>query len=254
MRKPYLWEPGKRTLSQFHRQARAANLAYFASAPLGIPQALTGLLVMAAPDTPAPKDILSLTHVTAATLTTIIEHHSQTTHLSEQVRQQVTALATKHTVQSNTKESIILVTHDFAILELNPAAEITLGYATNEVRGQPVENILVGAETLAPALLRAREGVPTHDLGNMTLHRRNGQAFPAHIRTIPSQSRKPVDVVVILFQDLSEREGLRLRTQQLEQRALLGEVTAIFAHEVRNPINNISTGLQLMALDLPEND
>ena len=35
---------------------------------------------------------------------------------------------------------------------------------------------------------------------------------------------------------------------------MLGEVTAIFAHEVRNPINNISTGLQLMALSLPKND
>jgi two-component system sensor histidine kinase AtoS len=34
----------------------------------------------------------------------------------------------------------------------------------------------------------------------------------------------------------------------------LGEVTAIFAHEVRNPINNISTGLQLMSMNLPEND
>jgi two-component system, NtrC family, sensor histidine kinase AtoS len=28
---------------------------------------------------------------------------------------------------------------------------------------------------------------------------------------------------------------------------VLGEFTAIFAHEVRNPINNISTGLQLLA-------
>jgi signal transduction histidine kinase len=31
-------------------------------------------------------------------------------------------------------------------------------------------------------------------------------------------------------------------------------VTAVFAHEVRNPINNISTGLQLMALNLPDTD
>ena len=36
---------------------------------------------------------------------------------------------------------------------------------------------------------------------------------------------------------------------------MLGEVTAIFAHEVRNPINNISTGLQLLAaVKLPEDD
>ena len=28
----------------------------------------------------------------------------------------------------------------------------------------------------------------------------------------------------------------------------------MFAHEVRNPINNISTGLQLLSVKLPEND
>jgi signal transduction histidine kinase len=35
---------------------------------------------------------------------------------------------------------------------------------------------------------------------------------------------------------------------------VLGEVTAVFAHEVRNPINNISTGLQLISLNLPAQD
>jgi signal transduction histidine kinase len=53
---------------------------------------------------------------------------------------------------------------------------------------------------------------------------------------------------------MSEKEQIQVQAQQLEQRALLGEVTAIFAHEVRNPINNISTGLQLMGYNLPEDD
>jgi signal transduction histidine kinase len=58
--------------------------------------------------------------------------------------------------------------------------------------------------------------------------------------------------VIIIFQDTSEREQFRIRNEQLEQRALLGEVTASFAHEVRNPINNISTGLQLLEFNLTE--
>jgi signal transduction histidine kinase len=57
--------------------------------------------------------------------------------------------------------------------------------------------------------------------------------------------------VIILLRDLSEHEQFQVRNQQLEQRAVLGEVTAIFAHEVRNPINNISTGLQVLAMNLP---
>jgi signal transduction histidine kinase len=60
--------------------------------------------------------------------------------------------------------------------------------------------------------------------------------------------------IIILLRDESENEQIRVRTQQLEQRAVLGEVTAIFAHEVRNPVNNISTGLQLLAMKFPADD
>jgi signal transduction histidine kinase len=60
--------------------------------------------------------------------------------------------------------------------------------------------------------------------------------------------------IIVLIQDLTEEEQIKAQTQQLEQRALLGEVTAVFAHEVRNPINNISTGLELMAYNLPGDD
>jgi signal transduction histidine kinase len=67
------------------------------------------------------------------------------------------------------------------------------------------------------------------------------------------QGDKVLGALVILS-DVSEHEQTKTRTQQLEQRALLGEVTAVFAHEVRNPINNISTGLQLMAINTPKAD
>ncbi|HIE57797.1 MAG TPA: hypothetical protein EYP88_06165, partial [Anaerolineales bacterium] len=70
----------------------------------------------------------------------------------------------------------------------------------------------------------------------------------------PVKQNNKILGVLFIFQDISEHERTKIRTQQLEQRALLGEVTAVFAHEVRNPINNISTGLQLMALNTPKED
>jgi len=53
---------------------------------------------------------------------------------------------------------------------------------------------------------------------------------------------------------VSENEQIRARTQQLENRALMGEFTAIFAHEVGNPLNNIFAALQNMAELMPEDD
>ena len=54
--------------------------------------------------------------------------------------------------------------------------------------------------------------------------------------------------------DISEHEESKAVTQQLEHRAVLGDYTAAFAHDVRNPINNISTGLQLLAATIAEDD
>jgi signal transduction histidine kinase len=63
-----------------------------------------------------------------------------------------------------------------------------------------------------------------------------------------------LQAIVVFFSDVSESEQIRIRTQQLEHRAFLGEFTAVFAHEVRNPINNISTGLQLLTTKLTNED
>jgi signal transduction histidine kinase len=125
-----------------------------------------------------------------------------------------------------------------------------LGYSSNEVTGKTIEDVLIGTESLTSALNSAKNGIPTHNLGNLSLHHRDGHSFPAQIQTIPVVVDGDVSDIVIILCDHSEDEQVRVRTQQLEQRALLGEVTAIFAHEVRNPINNISVGLQVLANNL----
>ena len=137
---------------------------------------------------------------------------------------------------------------------MNPAVEIMMGYAETEVAGQPVEKVLIGPEGLMPALISAQQGNPTYNLGSVHLYRRYGESFLALVRIFPVIHDEETEQIMVFVEDLSEHEQMRLHAQQLEHRALLGEVTAIFAHEVRNPINNISTGLQLMALNLPADD
>jgi PAS domain S-box-containing protein len=157
-------------------------------------------------------------------------------------------------VGENAQEGILILAPDQTVSQMNPAAEWMLGYADWEVKGQPVENILIGAERFGPGLAMAIQGIPTHNMGIVSLHRRNGQAFPAHIQIIPVQNENETLALIVFFSDASENIEIRNRTQQLEQRAVLGEVTAVFAHEVRNPINNISTGLQLLSSKLNPDD
>ena len=163
-------------------------------------------------------------------------------------------MAISQKLESVIQEGLILLSPDLVTLRMNPAAEMVLGYTSKEVRGQPAENYLIGSETLLPAIIDAQQGNPTFNLGSVRIYHRHGHAFLAHMAIFPILDQDHVDKILILIQDLSEKEQIRERTQQLEQRALLGEVMAIFAHEVRNPINNLSTGLQLMELNMPPDD
>ena len=263
LHKPYIWTRGKRATSTLHRIAHVKKLSYIINAPIGTQKAMSGLLVIADQQNHPPEGAMEITQIIANTITSIIQQHIRMTHVYKNVKDQSTDLAIAKTIKDTVDSGVLLVSSDFVFVEMNPSAEIILGYASHEVQNQPVENILIGASTLIPAIRRGLEGIPTHDLGNTTLLRRNGQPFLAQLSTYPIDAlMKPsieginenVDKVLIIIKDLSEHEHLRLRTLQLEQKALLGEVAATFAHEVRNPINNISTGLQIIAHNLQKDD
>jgi PAS domain S-box-containing protein len=251
---PSLWLPGKKVTSELHRTARIANLAYMATCPLGQKGAWSGLLATGDLQGIPPENLLPLLSILSAYLQSAIEHFILVNNLSQDVKSHTHAYTVHSAIAENAQEGIILLNPDLTILEMNQAAELILGYASQEVIGTSAENILIGADTVPAALKSAQQGIPTHNLGNISLHRRRGQSFAAHVQTIPVFSGIELESIVVFLSDESEYEQIRVRTQQLEQRAVLGEVTAIFAHEVRNPINNISTGLQLMAMNLPPED
>ena len=254
LRKPCLWQGDERTISGLHRTARSAGFSYMASASLGQATAAIGLLVVA-DSKKQPQDYsLSLVQILAATITTIIQNYVQHSTLQEELQEKDLAIAISDALEGAIQEGVVVLSPDLRILKLNSSSEEMLGYESEAVQGHLVEKILIGTENLVPALKEAQQGNSDYDLGNMRLYRRNGQAFMAHLRTLPVIKTDELKGIIILVQDLSEQEEIREHTQQLEQRALLGEVTAVFAHEVRNPINNISTGLQLMALNLPQDD
>jgi two-component system, NtrC family, sensor histidine kinase AtoS len=250
----YLWMPGKRANTSLQRSARAGNFTFLACTPLGDPQSLFGVLVAAGIEAVPAEEMLSLLMIVGTTISAIIHHHTLTANLTENHHSQETAITLGEMVKETVKEGVIQLAPDLTIVEMNPFAEMALGFASLEVLGQSIENILVGPDNLIPALQAAQQSIPTHNLGNVHLHRRDGVAFLAQIRILPIIVSEQLEGILIFLRDLSEHEQVQLRNQQLEQRAILGEVTAIFAHEVRNPINNISTGLQLMAMNHKEGD
>lgn len=254
LQSPNVWVKGKRAIISLHRLAHASNISYLASAPIGEANAFIGLLVALGENSIPSTNLLPQLTFLASQINTIIQGHALNTQLRTDIQEYITKVSTNSYIYNSMEDGVIILSPDLTISSLNPSAELYLGYATEEVAGQKIENVLIGGEDLKASFQVVQNEQRIGSISSLKLFRRNGESFQANLRIIPITNENALNSIIILFHDLSEQEEYRLKNQQLEQRALLGEVTASFAHEVKNPINNIFTGLQLLAINLPPED
>lgn len=254
LQSPMIWMKGKRAIISLHRLAHSSNISYFASAPIGEVNAFIGLLCAIGENSIPSTNLLPQLTFLASQINTIIQGHALNTQLRLDIQDYMTRVSTNSAIFNSMEDGVIILSPELTIDSLNPSAELYLGYATEEVNGQRIENVLIGGEDLKASFQVVLNEQRIGSVGSLKLFRRNGESFQANLRIIPIVNENAINRIIILFHDLSEQEEYRLKNQQLEQRALLGEVTASFAHEVKNPINNIFTGLQLLAINLPPED
>ena len=254
LEKPSIWVTGSRILTELHREARVKNIEYVASAPMLEGGGAFGLLIAAGKGGIPVNLSLDGMEMLAAMLLSLFQQQVLVNNLNERIDRSMHSVNLKNQVFESMNEGVIILNNTLKIEQINPAAECMLGYAAWEVKGQSYENILIGSDRLLPALIDAQKGKETLNVGKASLNRRNGHAFPVLMKVIPVHMGESVSAIEILMMDISEHEESKAVTQQLEHRAVLGDYTAAFAHDVRNPINNISTGLQLLAATLDEND
>ena len=255
---PQLWQAGKRVSSTLSRAAQSNKIPCIVIVPLSaetLPtQAVSGLLVLADSEYSSGKVLLDIGPVIAGLLIALIQAISRLNQSEILSTQLELAREFQKTIFNNTEQGCLILTSDLSIIDLNPQAEKIFGYQRKNVRGQPLERVLIGSDSLLLVLDKIRTQPELPEPQNVHIFRRSGQSFLARIATNPVMDDGHLAAIVFFIQDLTMQELAREQTQLLEQRAILGEITAIFAHEVRNPINNISTGLELVAMNLSAED
>jgi two-component system, NtrC family, sensor histidine kinase AtoS len=251
---PEVWTPDLPPISQLHHQALLAEYQSLVIVPLEIDKVKFGLLVAGSKTHSPQVHTLALAKLIAAFIAGLLEGHNDQQNLrklNQKIRQVVKI---QNEIISNLDEGVIILAPDLTIAEINPAAETILGYAMVEAIRQPIDSILIGSESLGSAFKSAQQGIPTLTGGDLTLHHRSGRSFSAQVMMSPVMNNGQLFSIIILIRDLSQQEQNQAANKQLEQRAILGEVTAIFAHEVRNPINAIMLSLQVMEDNMDEDD
>lgn len=247
-----IWSPGTRMVSEIQKSARRLNMSYVATTTMGPGNSASGLLVVAHQKNQPSKNMISIMDVFGSTLSSVLQYFILVSTLRKQINLDHWKVSVQNETIDQIVDGVLILKDDFSIWYVNPSAELMLGYQIKEILTQPIENIIIGPDSLIPMLEAARNELISQRFGIVHIHRRNGAALPVELKIIPIVEREKVLAILIYLRDVSENEEIRIRAQQLEHRAVLGEFTAVFAHEVRNPINNISMGLQLLARDFSD--
>jgi len=254
LKSPIIWKSGNRIRSSLHNSAFKHSVPLVATAPLGDEDAMIGVLTTISNQLQNGEFLLEATILMALSITAIIQSQSKFNNNFNTIKNQSFNLNVYSKIVQTITESVILLDLKFNIHHMNRAAENIFGYTAQSSKGRPISHILITNEELTTVLEEVKFEQSSIDINNIRLYRRSGEAFPANLTIYPITEDQELSLIGILVTDLSDQEQIRAHANQLEQQAFLGEVSAIFAHEVRNPINNISTGLELLSFNTPEYD
>ena len=253
-RQEHYWSQSTKPKGRLQEIARDQNFAYLASNPIGTANATIGLLVIGGFQPLEHQISLDTLPIMANMVNHVIQRYASLQSLKSNLDRQRRYRDYVETVQNAIEDCIIVLSKDLRIIQMNRAAELALGYMSSEAENFYFDDIIIGTDNLRTEIQKALDvGQPVKHK-ETHLFRRSGESFLTRVSSLPVVVEEKVEGVIILIRDMSEHEYIQAQAQHLEQQASLGEVMAIFAHEVRNPINNLSTGLQLMAYNMTAED
>jgi two-component system sensor kinase FixL len=153
-------------------------------------------------------------------------------------------------------DAIIVIGERGAIQAFNPSAERLFGYRVDEVVGRNVSMLM-------PSPDRERhDGYIQHYLTTgeqkiigigreVIALRKDGTTFPVHLSVGEMAPDNGARSFTGILHDLSDRVVLEQRLAEQKSLAKLGEMAAVVAHEVKNPIAGIRGALQVITSRMP---
>ena len=219
-----------------------------AALPLMIKGEVVGILTAETGDegrtSPFDQISLDLLSVLAGQLAIIIEN----VQLFNQTK---TLHAFNEDIIKNMTNGLIAIDKDSYITAFNPAAAKMLGCQIDQVLHQPLQKAINDAEDLAKVFRQTLATGQAQAHQEITIQRPDGNPLPISINTAPlaigdEDEERPAGVVGVL-EDLRERKALEAERRRLDRLAALGEMSAVVAHEIRNPMASIAAGVEYLA-------
>ena len=235
------WSPGKRVLTEIHRIGRREGYSSVITMPIG--DEIIGLLIIVSENELIYKQFQE----ELKSFANWVNHFVSLLNMIDKKQQENTGLLKNNLAylklfdQSN--DCLVLINHQKKIMRINEQFLRKMKYSSYELIGQNILDILQNDEV--KLLLEKEKKNSIEIIHPLFLHNRDGNSIPMKMKVIESLWEKEKSNLIILS-DMSSEIKAKQTIEKIEDQAAIGEMIAYFAHEVRNPINDISTGLQLM--------
>jgi PAS domain S-box-containing protein len=131
----------------------------------------------------------------------------------------------------------------------NSGAQRIKGYRAEEILGKHFSCFFQQKDIQAGKPVRALEIAAAegrYEEENLRV-RKDGSVFWANVLITPLyDSRGQLKGFAKVVRDITERKEAELRLRESDRLATLGTTAAVFAHEIGNPLNGLSTSLQIV--------
>ncbi len=135
------------------------------------------------------------------------------------------------------------------VVLFNPAAEKMFGKSADQVSGHPLNDALPGLSKHLnhPSSTPIRRTASLYPLTDFAYIRSDGEKIHLQVSTSPLEYSMGEKLGrVLILQDVTRMKQIQEEMKEVEGLALIGELAAGMAHEIRNPLASISGSIEIL--------
>jgi PAS domain S-box-containing protein len=147
----------------------------------------------------------------------------------------------------NSPDAIVLVDTADRIVDVNKGFETLFGYRANEIKGQPINDVIVPEDRIEEASALSQAGFNSEVIRLETVRKcKDDSLINVAIVGYPIRLGNETVGGCVIYSDITERKRVEDREKELQQElyesgrlAAIGELAAGVAHEINNPLTAI---------------
>ena len=239
-----IWEPGKRVLSEIHRVGRVNKLNSIITLPISSRDQQFGLIILAYKNHHEQTTNLGLISNFSLWAASTIEIHAEINQKGNDFRILNEKAEKLDLFFNNSNDSLLLLDNNNKIIEFNSNFLKLFEYLPVELLNKPAEIVFENSPLLS-LLSFSSKTMDGDALNPIEVFNRHG-IRKSVVPRIMFLGIGEMEKKLIILNDRTEIVLMEGNLLNIQKSAALGEILAEFSHDVRNIINRITTGLQLL--------